>query len=111
MSERIQLETDDKTRRVISELHGAAVALNALKPNDKPLSQLPGFLMAVAIVEREIADMRAQMAGAVYRCAAKHGHDVANLRSIYTNIGKHGRPVVEIEPADLVQQAEAEEQP
>lgn len=108
MPDRIELEPDAKTKRVISELHGAAVALAALLVDDKtPKSTLPGFALAVALIEKEVADMRAQMAGAVYRCAAKAGHDVANLSSIYTTIGKDGTPRIELAPADLVERANA----
>lgn len=107
MTDKIQVKADDKTKRVISELHGAAIVLSALMDGDKPKSALPGFALAVAMVEKEVADMRAQMAGAVYRCAAKAGHDISNVRSIYTTIGKDGTPVIEIEAADLVDAAEA----
>jgi hypothetical protein len=107
MSDKIDVKVDDKTKRVISELHGAAIALSALRDgDDKPKSTLPGFILALALVEKEIADMRAQMAGAVYRCAAKAGHDVSQLRSIYTTIGKDGTPLIQLEAADLVDVAE-----
>lgn len=107
-SDKIQVEADDKTRRIISELHGAAIVLGALLDGDqKPKSKLPGYMLAVALVEKEVADMRAQMAGAVYRCAAKAGHDISNVKTIFTTIGKDGTPVIEIEAADLVDQAEA----
>lgn len=109
MTDKIQVRADDKTKRVISELHGAAIVLAALVDGEdhKPKSALPGFAFAVALVEKEVADMRAQMAGAVYRCAAKAGHDVSIIRSIYTTIGKDGTPVIELEAADLVDAAEA----
>lgn len=109
MSDKIDVAVDDKTKRVISELHGAATALGALVSGDdhKPKSQLPGFALAVALVEKEVAEMRAQMAGAVYRCAAKAGHDISNVRSIYTTIGKDGTPIIQLEAADLVDAAEA----
>jgi hypothetical protein len=112
MTDKIQIKVDDKTKRVISELHGAAIALGSLLNHDddrRPKSALPGFALAVALIEKEVAEMRAQMAGAVYRCAAKAGHDVSNLRQIYTTIGKDGNPVIELEAADLVDQAEAAE--
>lgn len=112
MADKIQIKVDDKTKRVISELHGAAIALGSLLNHDddrRPKSSLPGFALAVALVEKEVAEMRAQMAGAVYRCAAKAGHDVSNLKNIYTTIGKDGNPVIELEAADLVDQAEAAE--
>lgn len=106
MTDKIKIEVDDKTRRFISELHGAAIVLNGLMDGKKPKSQLPGFAFAVALIEKEIADMRAQMAGAIYRCAAKAGHDISNVTGIFTTIGKDGRPVIEIEPADLIDVAE-----
>lgn len=110
MSDKIEVVADDKTRRVISELHGAATALASLYLGgdpDKPKSQLPGFMLALALIEKEVADMRAQMAGAVYRCAAKAGHDVASIRSIYTSVGKDGVPIIQLEPADLIDAAES----
>lgn len=108
MTDKIQVKADDKTKRIISELHGAAMALGSLVDDDrKPRSALPGFAFAVALVEKEVAEMRAQMAGAVYRCAAKAGHDVSSLRNIYTTVGKDGVPVIELEAADLVDAAEA----
>lgn len=112
MTDKIEVKADDKTRRVISELHGAAIALQSLLGDgDKPKSQLPGFTLALALVEKEVAEMRAQMAGAVYRCAAKAGHDICNVRSIYTAIGKDGTPVIQIAAADLVDLAEGAPSP
>lgn len=109
MTEKVDVAVDAKTGRQISELHGAAIALAALVSGDdhKPKSQLPGFALAVALVEKEVADMRAQMSGAVYRCAAKAGHDISNVRSIYTALGKDGTPIIQLEAADLVDTAEA----
>ena len=106
--DKVDVKVDDKTKRIISELHGAAIALSALMIDggNKAKSQLPGFMLAVALVEKEVADMRAQMAGAVYRCAAKAGHDVANVRSIFTTNGKDGTQIIQIEAADLVDVAE-----
>lgn len=108
MSDKIQVKVDDKTKRIISEFHGAVIALGGLLDGDrKPRSQLPGFGFAVALVEKEVAEMRAHMAGAIYRCAAKAGHDVSNLKNIFTTIGKDGTPIIELEAADLVDVAEA----
>lgn len=108
-NDKIEIEPDVKTKRVISELHGAAMALSALVTDDgeTPKSTLPGFALALALIEKTVADMRAQMAGAVYRCAAKAGHDVSKLSSIYTSVGKDGTPKIELAAADLVDQAES----
>lgn len=106
---RIVIDPDARTQRVISELHGISTALAVLTDEKrKPISTLPGFALALALVEKEAAEMRAQMAGAVYRCAAKAGHDVSALSSIYTSIGKDGTPKIELEPADLIERAENE---
>lgn len=96
MRDRINVEPDAKTKRIISEFHGGAFVLDALMDGEKPKSSLPGFALAVALVEKQIADMRAQMAGAVYRCAARAGHDISNVTSIYTiSVGKDGTPQFE----------------
>lgn len=102
MSERIHFEAPDKLKGMVWETYGVAVALEALG-GDKPKSVLPGFMLAVALVEVELAEMRARLAGEVYRAAAKAGHDITKLASIHTCI-KNGVPVVEVEPADLIDQ-------
>jgi hypothetical protein len=61
--------------------------------------------LAVALVEKEMANMRAFVSGAVYRCAAKAGHDIAKLSGINTSI-KDDIPIIELVPADLVDQAQ-----
>jgi hypothetical protein len=105
MGDRTEIEPDESLKRAIYEMVGLNVALDALG-GDKPKSSLPGFAMAVALVQKEAADQRASLSGAVYRCAAKAGHDVANVAGIYTTI-KNGKPIVEIAPMDLVDQAES----
>lgn len=101
---RIPIDVNDKLAGQIWRTLGLAQAFEALGGSE-PKSKLPGFALAVALVEKELADMRAQMAGAVYRAAAKAGHDVASVASIYTDI-KDGKPFVQIQPADLVDAAE-----
>lgn len=103
---RIAIEADPKTASQIWQTYGLAQAYEALG-GKKPKSQLPGFALALALVDKELAEMRAQMSGAIYRCAARAGHDVAKIAAIYTSI-KDSKPHLEIEMADLVDQAEAE---
>jgi hypothetical protein len=81
---------------------GLAQAFEALGGN-KPKSQLPGFALALALIEKDLADERANMSGEVYRTAARAGFDVAKVAGIYTSI-EGGKPCVEIEFADLVDQ-------
>jgi D-ribose pyranose/furanose isomerase RbsD len=69
------------------------------------VSALPGFALAMALVEKELAVQRAIMSGEVYRTSARAGHDIAKVSSIYTTI-ENGKPMVRVEFADLVEQAE-----
>jgi hypothetical protein len=84
----------------IWRVYGLAQAFEALG-GSKAKSALPGFVLAVALVEKELADERANMSGEVYRTAARAGHDISKVAGIYTNI-KGSKPIVEIEFADLV---------
>jgi len=85
--------------------YGLAQALEALGGRAKPISQLPGFIMAMALVEKELADERAIMSGEVYRTAARAGHDIGRAAAIYTTIVDN-KPMVQIEFADLIDLAE-----
>lgn len=95
----------DKLAAKIWRTYGLAQAFEALG-GSKPKSVLPGFTLAVALIEKELADERANMSGEIYRTAARAGHDIARAAAIYTNV-VNGRPVVQIEFADLVDQAES----
>jgi hypothetical protein len=103
---RTEVEVSEKLASKIWRTYGLAQALEALGGRDKPVSALPGFRLAVALVEKELADERAIMSGEVYRTAARAGHDIGKASAIYTDI-KNGKPVVSIEFADLVEQADA----
>ncbi|WP_441235630.1 hypothetical protein [Bradyrhizobium sp. 930_D9_N1_4] len=105
MSAPINVAVDDKLASVIWRTYGLAQAFEALG-GDRPKSTLPGFAFALALVEKEMADQRAAMSGAVYKAAARAGHDINNVASILTDI-KNGKPCIQIVPADLVDQAEA----
>jgi hypothetical protein len=100
-----EIAVGDKLASKIWRVYGLAQSLEALGGRSKPISTLPGFIMAVALVEKELADERAVMSGEVYRTAARAGHDIGKCSAIYTNI-VNGKPVVQIEFADLVDQAE-----
>lgn len=107
MGKKTRLEPDAATARAISEVYGAAIALGALKYNNgENKSALPGFALAAALAEKVVADLRANMAGAVYRCAAKKGFNIAEVASIYTNIAEGGEPVIDVEEIDDETQTE-----
>lgn len=107
MSERAKTDiaVGEKLASKIWRTYGLAQALEALGGRAKPVSVLPGFILAVALVEKELADERAIMSGEIYRAAARAGHDIGKASAIYTNI-VDGNPVVQIEFSDLVDQAE-----
>jgi hypothetical protein len=107
MGEKISVPANEQVGKMIWQMYGLASALEALG-GDTPKSSLPGFMFAHAIVERELADMRAQLSGAVYRCVGKAGHDVGMVASVHSSI-KDSKPFIEIEIADLVDAAEAAE--
>jgi hypothetical protein len=100
----VMVDVDDKLASVIWRVYGLAQAFDALGGN-KPKSLLPGFSLAVALVEKEMADQRATMSGAVYKAAARAGHDINRVSSILTDI-KNGKPCIQVVMADLVDQAE-----
>lgn len=104
MTDKIKIEADTKLARVLYEMSGLSIAVAALGA-DEPKSALPGFRYALALVEKELADMRAQMAVAAFRLAASHGHDIAKFSGCHTII-ERGKFFVELTPADLVDQAE-----
>jgi hypothetical protein len=104
-SPKTEIAVSEKLASKIWRTYGLAQALEALGGRSKPVSVLPGFILAVALVEKELADERAIMSGEVYRTAARAGHDIGKCSAIYTNI-VNGKPVVQIEFADLVDQAE-----
>lgn len=106
MSERAEVIADDKLAGVIWQTYGMAAAFDALG-GTKPKSTLPGFALALALVEKELAEQRAIMSGAVYRAAARAGHDISKVSSIFTTI-KNSKPQIEVEFADLVEQAETD---
>lgn len=105
MSERIKVPVSDKHARVFWQIYGLGLAVEALG-GDKPVSALPGFALAKALVEKELAEMRAGHAASAYRAVAAAGHDVSNIRSILSTVDGD-RLVLEIEPADLVDVAES----
>lgn len=104
----IKLAADNVVRRHYHTLTGLSIAVTAMG-GDKPKSTLPGFGYAMALVEKEWAEARSDYARAVYRCAAKAGHDVSNIGALISTV-ENGKLVLEIRPSDLVDQAEADEE-
>lgn len=102
MAEKTEVAPNEKLIATIWQSYGLAIAYEAMG-GDKPKSTLPGFSLAMALVEKEMAETRAAISGEVYRCAARAGHDIGKASSIFTSI-KNGKPLIEIE--FVVEQAE-----
>lgn len=83
---------------------GLVMALEALG-GDKPKSTMPGFAMAIALVEREIAEQRARNCAAAYRAAARAGFDVSKVTQIHTLV-IDGDVCFEVTEGDLIDRAE-----
>ena len=81
MGDRQDVKIGDKLNAMIWRTYGLAQAVEALG-GVKPKSQLPGFLLALALVEKELADERVNMSGEVYRSAARAGHDIGRATAI-----------------------------
>lgn len=81
---------------------GANEVLEELKKIDGSTSRLPGFALALAVAERTVADLRADLASIVLRSAAKAGADIGNSKGVFTSF--EGFDVVlTVEPLDLAE--------
>lgn len=90
--------TNQKTLRAVYETYGVARALEALKKYSD--CKAPGFALALAAVEAECANARAELSGEVLRETARAGHDIGRSLAVYTCF-KKGKPVIEVEMPDL----------
>lgn len=95
-----------KTLEVIWRAGGAQTVLDALEKECRKTAY-PGVGMAIAIAEREVANLRVDLSGQVLREVAKHGHQIAKIKSVYTTISK-GKIILEIDPPDLLDFDESE---
>lgn len=67
-------------------LFGAADVLQSLQQAQKEYGNLSGLGMAIAIAEKEVAELRAQMAGGTMRVVQEHGFDITKHHDIVTTI-------------------------
>lgn len=109
MGERHQIEIKNpRLTGTIWTVYGLTHALEALKAVKAPANAAPGFALAVATVERELAEERVNLSQLVLRAAAGAGFDISQSPGVYTSVGKDGSPVLEIETADLADMAGAD---
>lgn len=95
--------TDPAHVRSVGEWYGAAIVLEALE-NQKE-GRLPGFGLAMAIVQKTEAEMRANMTAHNLRAVARAGIDIVTAKQVMIGIHK-GVPRLEVEPMDLADIAE-----
>ena len=103
----IEIKPDHSVKRHYYKLGGLAIAVEALG-GEKALSTLPGFALAKALVEKEMAEARCDYARAVYQCAARAGHNIAEIGAMFASI-KDNKLVIELRPGDLVDISETED--
>lgn len=102
----IEIKPDRHVERHYYRISGLAIAVEAMG-GEKPLSTLPGFALAKALVEKELAEARCDYSRAVYQCAARAGHNIAEIGAMFAAI-KDNKLVIELKPSDLVDKAEAQ---
>lgn len=73
--------TDLKHRVAVGRFYGAAMVMDALTKAGKQFDKLPGFNAAVAVAERELAEVKLSLHGMNIRAAAKAGVDLATWRA------------------------------
>lgn len=106
MSETTKVPGNKKDAAAYYTMVGLVTALEALG-GDKPKSALPGFAMAIALVEKEVAEQRARNCASAYRAAGRAGIDVSKVGQIHTLIhdGDVGFEVTQGDLVDLVESA------
>lgn len=96
-------DLSEKLRAEIYIASGLATIINALA--DNPHKHLPGFMLAKAIADREMADHSSVRSVAVYKEIARHGHDISKVKEVLTTMVK-GRIVLEVTFFDLADEGE-----
>jgi hypothetical protein len=98
---------DRATIRTAWVCYGLAQAAAALA-DVKEFSKLPGFGLAVALVEKELMVERTQLSNRILRSAVKAGHDIVTAKEVRVNF--HGRELrIEVEMPDLADMAASDD--
>ncbi len=105
MSETTIVKPDQRTRDAYYEILGIARALERCG-GDTPLSTLPGFAYAHALVSAEMAEARTSLAHATFKCIARAGLNAGEFAKVGT-IVKDGEILIELTPPDLLDLAES----
>lgn len=102
MAEPIYVEiTDRKHAAGLNRWIGKAEAYEALKAKAKDFDRLPGFGLAMAILEAEVAHDRSMNVAENLRCLARAGHDVGRSKQVELELGPNGLQRLKVIMMDL----------
>ena len=98
--------TSSKHLEKIGRLDGLIQTAERLKaqPNG---AKMPGFALAMSIVERDVAEARGELIYDNLRLAAKGGIDVTTIATL-NMVREHGKWFLEATPMDLADMGEVE---
>jgi hypothetical protein len=80
--------TDVKHRVAVGRFFGAAMMLEALEKAEKQFGKLPGYNAALAVAQRECAEVKVSLYGMNTKAAAKAGVDLSQWR-VYSLDGEN----------------------
>lgn len=105
-------QTIDITERghaaVINRWIGQLEALGALEDRSKEFDRLPGFGLALAILQKEAAESRSKAVAENLRAVAKAGISIVDMRHVELETGAKGSLRLKVTMMDLADLAEAE---
>ncbi|WWT39830.1 hypothetical protein [Microcystis phage Mwe-JY25] len=81
---KIVVQIPDKHLPSLWRMQGAQSLLNVLEETKSKSGGAGGFVLALAVAEREVAELRVDWAGRALRIVAAAGHDISNIPAIYT---------------------------
>jgi len=90
----------------LSRWYGGLVVLDALKAV-ADFDKLPGFALAMATVEREVATMHSAAVTQNLQALVRAGHDITAVISIDLEY-EAGQPVLVVKPMDLADSGNAD---
>ena len=92
--------------RSAAAITGIARAVERMTSVEPALQKLPGFGLARALIDRELAEARTQLHGLTLKAAARAGHDISTTKSIAVAF-EGETPVLVVTFGDLIDVAEA----
>ncbi len=98
--DKIAVALTPKQQGLVWETNGAAAVVEALREVKKSGTTAAGFILALAVAEKTLAEMRISMGQMALRAAAAAGHDISRCPAISTGV-RDGQAVLLLAPPDL----------